>query len=186
MNTLEQKHPEGTQIDTQKGASYWNPYAAGIALGLVLFGSLFLTGAGLGGSGGISRLVALGFDQVASTATDRNPYFVRLAGGSINPLEHRMVWLMLGLVVGGFTSGMLAGRVRIETFRGEHISDRTRWALALLGGALMGFGAGMARGCTSGQALSGGAVLSAGSWAFMMMVFAGGYLVAYPLRRLWI
>ena len=50
----------------------------------------------------------------------------------------------------------------------------------------LGFGAAMARGCTSGQALSGGAVLSVGSWAFMMMVFAGGYLLAYPLRRLWL
>jgi uncharacterized membrane protein YedE/YeeE len=75
--------------------------------------------------------------------------------------------------------------LKVETFRGPQIDDRTRWALALVGGAMMGFGAGLARGCTSGQALSGGAVLSAGSWAFMMMVFAGGYLLAYPLRRLW-
>jgi hypothetical protein len=28
-------------------------------------------------------------------------------------------------------------------------------------------------------------VLAVGSWAFMMMVFAGAYLLAYPLRRLW-
>ena len=60
-----------------------------------------------------------------------------------------------------------------------------RWGLAFLGGGLMGIGAGLARGCTSGQALSGGAVLSVGSWAFMMMVFAGAYMLAYPLRKLW-
>jgi len=46
-------------------------------------------------------------------------------------------------------------------------------------------GARMARGCTSGQALSGGAVLSAGSWAFMMCVFAGAYAVAYFVRKFW-
>ena len=44
----------------------------------------------------------------------------------------------------------------------------------------------MARGCTSGQALSGGATLATGSWLFMLMVFAGGYAVAYFVRRQWI
>jgi uncharacterized membrane protein YedE/YeeE len=62
---------------------------------------------------------------------------------------------------------------------------RTRWIGAFAGGALMGFGARMARGCTSGQALSGGATLSAGSWIFMIAVFAGAYMLAYFVRRLW-
>jgi hypothetical protein len=57
--------------------------------------------------------------------------------------------------------------------------------MAFVGGAIMGYGARFARGCTSGQALSGGAVLSAGSWAFMFAVFGGGYAVAYFVRRLW-
>ena len=49
----------------------------------------------------------------------------------------------------------------------------------------MGLGAVLARGCTSGQALSGGALLSVGSWAFMMAAFAGGYAAAPLFRRLW-
>jgi hypothetical protein len=49
----------------------------------------------------------------------------------------------------------------------------------------MGVAARMARGCTSGQALSGGALLSAGSWAFMMCVFGGGYALVYFMRREW-
>ena len=44
---------------------------------------------------------------------------------------------------------------------------------------------GCARGCTSGQALTGGAVLSLGSWVFMMAVFTGGYIVAPLVRRQW-
>ena len=56
---------------------------------------------------------------------------------------------------------------------------------ALLGGAIMGYGARLARGCTSGQALSGGAVLSVGSWAFAFSIFAAGYAVAWFVRRLW-
>ena len=40
---------------------------------------------------------------------------------------------------------------------------------------IMGFAARLGRGCTSGQALSGGALLSAGSWVFMFAVFGGEY-----------
>jgi len=75
--------------------------------------------------------------------------------------------------------------VRPEIRRGPGISDRTRLFMAFAGGAIMGFGARMARGCTSGQALSGGAVLSVGSWIFMFAVFGGAYALAYNLRRFW-
>jgi len=57
--------------------------------------------------------------------------------------------------------------------------------LALGGGALMGVGAQMARGCASGQALSGGALFSAGAWIFFMCFFAGGYALAWFVRRQW-
>ena len=57
---------------------------------------------------------------------------------------------------------------------------------ALAGGVIMGIAAGLARGCTSGQALSGGALLATGSWVFMLMVFAGGYATAWFVRRQWI
>ena len=93
--------------------------------------------------------------------------------------------MVVGVLLGGLVSGLLAARAKVETCKGPRISTTARWALAFVGGGLMGYGAGLARGCTSGQALSGGAVLSAGSWAFMMMVFAGGYLFAYPLRKVW-
>ena len=49
----------------------------------------------------------------------------------------------------------------------------------------MGIGSKLARGCTSGQALTGGAMLSIGSWAFMIAVFASAYAVAYLFRRQW-
>jgi len=163
----------------------WNPYAAGVVLGLVLFGSIFVTGNGLGASGGVARITAFGQRLVAPGHAGHNPYLAPLAGGTNRPLDHRLVWMVVGVLLGGFVSGLLAGRLKVETYRGPRISDRTRWLLAFAGGGLMGYGAGLARGCTSGQALSGGAVLGVGSWAFMMMVFAGAYLLAYPLRRLW-
>ena len=50
----------------------------------------------------------------------------------------------------------------------------------------MGFAAKMARGCTSGQALTGGALLSVGSWIFMIAIFIGAYAFAYFMKRQWV
>ena len=96
------------------------------------------------------------------------------------------VFLLLGLGGAiGFLSGLFGRRVKLETNKGPRIGNKTRWMMAFLGGILMGYGARLARGCTSGQALSGGAVMSVGSWAFMFAVFAGAYAFAYFLRRFW-
>jgi len=78
-----------------------------------------------------------------------------------------------------------AGRFKATVEKGPRISTKGRLMYAAGGGVIMGFAAALARGCTSGQALSGGALLATGSWAFMMMVFAGGYAFAYLVRRQW-
>ncbi|MEC8395676.1 MAG: YeeE/YedE thiosulfate transporter family protein [SAR324 cluster bacterium] len=49
----------------------------------------------------------------------------------------------------------------------------------------MGWGARLARGCTSGQALRGGDTLAAGSWAFMLALFLGGFATAYFIKGMW-
>jgi hypothetical protein len=164
---------------------YVNPYVGGALLGVVLFLAFFLTGNGLGASGGLNRYVVFLEDLVAPEHVDRLSYLLKMAGGVRNPLDDWIVFLTLGTLLGGFFSGWLHGRLRVETNKGPHITVRTRWLWAFVGGAIMGYGARFARGCTSGQALSGGAVLSAGSWAFMFAVFAGGYALAYFVRRLW-
>jgi uncharacterized membrane protein YedE/YeeE len=94
--------------------------------------------------------------------------------------------MLVGTLLGGLASGLWNRRARVELRKGPRISSRARVLLAFGGGVIMAYGARMARGCTSGQALSGGAVLAVGSWAFMFAVFAGGYAVAWFLRRLWI
>lgn len=169
----------------RQARAYVNPYLAGILLGIVLFSSFFLTGNGLGASGGMNRILVWGQDKLVPDHVDRTAYLLEMAGGETNPMDSWVVFVMLGVIIGGFTSGWLNGRFKIETNRGPHVSVKMRWMLAFIGGAFMGYGARMARGCTSGQALSGGAVLSTGSWAFMFAVFAGGYALAYFVRRLW-
>ena len=171
--------------ETKTAKAYIDPYLAGILLGVVLFSAFFITGSGLGASGGLNRLLVFVQDLVAPEHINRVPYLINLAGGNRNPLDSWIVFLTLGTVAGGFISGWFNKRVKWETIKGPHISVHTRWFLAFLGGVLMGYGARFARGCTSGQALSGGAVLSVGSWAFMFAVFAGAYALAYFFRRAW-
>ena len=179
------EHTVAEATDTQVAKAYIDPYLAGILLGLVLFAAFFITGSGLGASGGLNRLLVFVEDLIAPGHINRVPYLLSMAGGDKNPLDNWIVFLTVGTVVGGFISGWFNKRVKWETVKGPHISVRTRWFLAFAGGLLMGYGARFARGCTSGQALSGGAVLSVGSWAFMFAVFAGAYALAYFFRRAW-
>lgn len=171
-------------IDPPKDYS-WNPYLSGAILGIVLFASFYVTSHGLGASGALARIVTVGLGSVAPAQVDTRSFFAALGGGARQPLSHWLVWEVMGVLLGGLLSGLLARRVRFGIDRGPRITPTTRAILALLGGALVGWGTQLSRGCTSGQALSGGAVLAAGSWAFMFAVFGGAYVVAYPLRKLW-
>lgn len=162
-----------------------NPYLAGGLLGVVLFLAFALTHSGLGASGAVSRIQVAATDVVAAEHVDQCGYFAALGGGDRNALDHSSVLMLLGTFAGGMVSAWRNRRLKVQVCRGPRISNGWRLVLALLGGAIMGYGARLARGCTSGQALSGGAVLSVGSWVFMFAVFVGAYLVAYFVRRLW-
>jgi len=166
---------------------YWNPYLSGVGLGLVLLAAFVIMGRGLGASGAFSSAVAYGVQKVAPAHANSNSFYAEYLGdGSTSPLKDWLVFEILGVFLGGFISGKLAHRVQRTIEKGPHISNRSRLVFAFIGGALMAIGAKLARGCTSGQALTGGAVLNLGSWAFMISVFIGGYAFAYFIRRQWL
>lgn len=165
--------------------AYINPYLGGVLLGIVLFLAYFLTGGGLGASGAINRVQVFFVDLFAGDHVNHVGYFAQLAGGDLNPLDSGAVLMLVGTFLGGMLSGLFNRRLKAETRKGPNISTKKRWVFAFIGGAIMGYGARFARGCTSGQALSGGAVLSVGSWAFMFSVFIGGYVIAWFVRKLW-
>jgi len=166
--------------------AYAHPYLAGAILGVVLFLAFLLTGNGLGSSGATSRIDALLVDLVAPAHVDNNPYLLKMAGGDKNPLDDWIVPVFFGALLGGFASGARNGRLKLTTTKGPNISNRTRWVMAFLGGVIFLYGARLARGCTSGQALSGGATLAAGSWVIMLAIFGGAYALAYFVRKLWL
>lgn len=164
---------------------YLNPYVAGALLGVVLFLSFFLTGGGLGASAAVSRVQVAVLGLFAPAHVDRVAYFAEMENARGSVLDHYSIFMLVGTFLGGALSGILNRRFRLETRKGPRISTSLRLAAAFVGGLIMLYGARLARGCTSGQALSGGAVLSVGSWAFMFAVFGGGYAMAWFVRRLW-
>lgn len=163
-----------------------NPYVMGVALGLVLLASFLIMGKGLGASGAASRIGVAAVDSVASGHVANNAYLAASKSGGKSPLDNWYVFELLGVFLGGAVSAYAAGRLKRGVIRGPNISIRWRLVGAFSGGILMGIAARLARGCTSGQALSGGALMSVGSWIFMLAVFAGGYALAYFVRRQWL
>lgn len=162
-----------------------NPYLAGIGLGLVLLAAYIVMGRGIGASGAFTSVVAAGVQTVAPAHAQSSAFYKEYLPANTNPLKDWLVFEVAGVIVGGLISGLLAGRVKRTLDRGPNTTDTRRLVFAVVGGAIMGFGSKMARGCTSGQALTGGAVLSVGSWVFMLAVFASAYAVAYFVRRQW-
>ena len=168
-----------------KPMKYSDPYLSGLALGLVLLAAFALAGRGLGASGAFAATAS---GTVAAVAPS-SPPATRISRATPRARVVRgAIWLLIeitGVVIGGFISAGLAGRLRRGVERGAGVTARSRLAMAFAGGTVMGLGAVLARGCTSGQALTGGALLSVGSWAFMMATFAAGYAVAPALKRAW-
>jgi uncharacterized membrane protein YedE/YeeE len=171
----------------EKGRRYLNPYVGGVLLGLVLLAANFVSGRGLGASGAIKSVVATSIETVKSDAVNTMPFMAEYAGThSGSPMRSWLVFQMLGVIVGGFLSGTVAGRLKLKVEHSPKITSRRRLIFALAGGILFGLGSQIGRGCTSGSALSGMAVLSLGGFVTMMAIFGTAFALAYFFRRNWI
>jgi uncharacterized membrane protein YedE/YeeE len=181
MDQLAQTKAENTGAPR----AYWNPYVAGVALGLVLLGALVVFGRGLGASGALTRITALGLHSIFPRWVTSNAHLGAYFAPGAHWWDDWLVFELVGVALGGLAAAITAGRLVVGIDKGPRITGRTRILFALLGGTIVGFGARLAQGCTSGQALTGGATMALGSWAFMFSVFGGAYALAWFLRRLW-
>lgn len=175
------------QKSNSKTSKYMNPYIAGVLLGLVLLAANYFSGRGLGASGAIKSAIVAATQTVASGHAQNAPFYKEYAQEHPgNPLNSWLVFQMLGVLVGGFISGVVSRRLTFKVEHSPKISSKRRLIFAALGGILFGFGSQLGRGCTSGSALSGMAVLSLGGFISMMAIFGSGYMFAYIFRKNWI
>ena len=162
------------------------PVFAGILIGLIMLTAFVISGRGIGVSGALTRMIAVAQNAISPQITQSSEYFSRYFAYGQNPLDNWLEYLFAGMLLGSFVASVICGDFKLEVLRGPNITAAKRLLLALLGGILIGFAARLARGCTSGLALVGGAELAVGSWTFMLCVFAGGYAAAYFVRKQWI
>lgn len=164
--------------------SEWSPYAAGSLLGLLAVLALLFTDRLLSGSGGFENVGGSIVKAINPAAAD-NIYwkFIQPPGISWGVVS------ILGIVAGALIASLLSG-----TFKWRLVSDDQwtktfgpavwkRWLTLFAGGIILEYGAGIAGGCTSGLAISGGVQLTPSAFLFMAGMFASGIPIAMILYR---
>ena len=175
-------------MENQKNSprKYLNPYLGGILLGLVIIAANFVSGRGVGASGAIKSAVVTTVNTIAPKHAENSVFYQEYNESHPKPMKSWLVFQMLGVLVGGFISGAIAGRLKLKVEHSPKITSRRRLIFAVLGGILFGFGSQMGRGCTSGSALSGMSVISLGGFITMAAIFGTAFVLAFFFRKNWI
>ena len=168
------------------GSFYLNPYLGGVILGTVLLLSFYISGRGLGASGAVKNTVAATVNVIAPQHVEKSAYYSQFAGGDQKPMSNWLIFEVLGVLAGAFLSGIIFNRLKLKVEHSPKITTRRRLIFAVLGGVIFGFGTQLARGCTSGAALSGMAVLSYGGYITMIAIFGTAFIAAWIFRKNWI
>ena len=162
----------------------WSPYVAGILLGITGVLAVLLSDKLLGASGAFENIAGLIGKAIAPRAF-YNTYFNFVMPPGITWGVVLLVGVFFGGMLGAFSSG---------TFKWRLISDEQwkkvfgpevwkRWVLAFLGAIVLEYGAGIAGGCTSGLAISGGMLLAPAAFLFIAGMFASGIVTALIVYR---
>jgi len=165
---------------------YWNPYFGGFLLGILIIVTFYFTGRGLGASGALKSGVVAIVHSIAPEHAENNAYYSKFIKEGESPLNSWLVYEAIGVLIGAFLSGAITGRLKLKVQHSPKITGKRRIIFALAGGTLFGIGAQIARGCTSGAALSGMSVLATGGFITMIAIFGTGYVFAYFFRKNWI
>ncbi len=171
-----------------ENTNYMNPYLAGILLGLLLVATIYITGRGLGASGAFKSVAVTGAEIVAPTHTGSAKFYKEYSAEhpGKSPMMNWLVFEMTGVIIGAFISGLISNRLDLKFEKGPRSTTKMRVAGAIIGGMLWGIGSQLGRGCTSGAALSGMAVMSTGGIITMFAIFGGAYMFAYFFKKFWI
>lgn len=157
-----------------------SPYLIGAGIGLLDAASFALSKRGLGVTTAFENVAALIERRVAPDITQINRYLQKRED---LPKIDWEACLVLGLAVGSYLTARASGESREQGLaspwtRRFGSAPQTRWVGSFLGGALMMIGARMAKGCTSGHAITGTMQGAASSWVFTPLMFGSSILAA--------
>ena len=171
-------------LKTQLKKELWSPYAAGVLLGVVGVLTVWLSDTLLGASGAFQSLAGILGKAVAPALFD-NMYFNFIMPAQITWGVILLVGIFFGGMLGAFSSGTLKWRTNDDRQWKAVFGSQNwkRWALAFTGAIILEYGAGIAGGCTSGLAISGGMLLAPAAFLFIGAMFASGILTALLVYR---
>jgi hypothetical protein len=164
----------------------WSPYAAGLMLGIVGILVVLLSNALLGASGAFES-VAGWLGKMIAPNLFSNQYWGVEGSRTLPVMRPEITWsviLLVGVVIGGFL-GALSSR----TFKFRFNDDAQwkkifgpqpwkRWVIGFSGAIILEYAAGIAGGCTSGLAISGGMLLAPAAFLFIAGMFVSGIITA--------
>lgn len=158
----------------------WSPYVAGALLGIVGILAVWLSNSLLGASGAFENVAGLIGKAVAPQAFN-NLYFNFIMPPGIT----WSVILLVGVIFGGMLGALSSKtfKIRVNTDDPQWIKifgpqTWKRWLIAFGGAIILEYGAGIAGGCTSGLAISGGMLLAPAAYLFIAGMFASGIVTA--------
>jgi uncharacterized protein len=160
----------------------WSPYVAGILLGIVGLLTVLIANALLGASGAFESLVGWIGKEIAPSLFS-NIYW-GVEGGRALPVMRPEITFSVILMVGIFFGGTL-GALTSRTFKIRFNDDTQwkriigpqpwkRWVIGFTGAIILEYAAGIAGGCTSGLAISGGMLFAPAAFLFIAGMFVSG------------
>ncbi len=161
----------------------WSPYVVGAGIGILSWIAFVLSDKPIGCSTAFSRTSGMIEKLWRGKKVHNKPYYQKFA-----PVIDWEWMLVVGVIVGAFLSSRLSGTFALEWVPAQWqaaVGDHAvvRWAVALIGGVMMGVGARWAGGCTSGHGISGTLQLAVSGWLAAMSFFAGGIAAAMLLYK---
>ena len=157
----------------------WSPYVAGVLLGIVGVAAVWLSDSLLGASGAFENIAGMIGKAVAPAAFD-NMYFNFIMPPGITVGVMLVIGIFFGGMIGAATSGTLKWGKKDAANSDEQwkrifgAQTWKRWLIAFFGAIVLEFAAGIAGGCTSGLAISGGMLLAPAAFLFITGMFVGG------------
>ena len=154
------------------------PYISGIGIGILAIVSFLISDKAIGCSTAYARTSGMIERIFSGKRVYKKEYYKKF--------KPKVEWewmLVLGIIIGAFISSVLSGSFSLEVI--PSLWNKTfgssiffRLIFSVIGGILVGFGARMAGGCTSGHGISGNLQLSVGSYLATFFFFAGGIITA--------
>lgn len=157
----------------------WSPYVVGAGIGVLSWLAFLLADHPLGVSTAFARTAGMAEVALRGDKARQRPYYREF------PPTIDWEWmLVVGLFLGALTSSLLSGDfglVWVPDLWASRMGGSVglRLVAALIGGVLIGFGARLAGGCTSGHGISGVLQLAPSSLIAGACIFIGGIATAF-------